>query len=88
MSAVFVFTGGLSMSHEAVALLFWSMLAVSIALTIAGVGTHTSGVLFVAAAFSLVCGLAAIFSIGIFILALALIQISLGLAFRRQSSSA
>ncbi|HEX5166838.1 MAG TPA: hypothetical protein VFV93_15640 [Thermomicrobiales bacterium] len=76
------------MSHETVALLLWSMLAIAIALTIVGVGIHSSRVLFVAAALSLVFGLAAIFSIGIFILALALIQLSLGIAYRRQSSAA
>jgi hypothetical protein len=72
------------MSHETIALLLWSMLAVSVALTIAGIGMHSSRVLFVAAALSFVFGLAAIFSIGIFIIALAVIQLGLGFAFRQQ----
>jgi hypothetical protein len=87
MSAVPDYAGSFHMSHETVALLLWMMLAASIALTIVGAGMRSSRVLFVAAALSFVFGLAAIFSMGIFILALALIQLSLSLAYRSTSSA-
>lgn len=74
------------MSHETLAMLLWLMLGLSIALTIAGVAARASWALFLAAFLSFVFGILAIFSIGIFILALALVQLVIGIGMRRQTA--
>lgn len=76
------------MSHETLALLLWTMLGLSIALTIAGVGTRVAWPLSLAAMLSLLLGVVAIFSIGILILALAAVQLVLGIGIRRSEASA
>jgi hypothetical protein len=72
------------MSHETLAMLLWLMLGLSIALTIAGVAARASGALFLAAFLSFVFGILAFLSIGMFILALALAQLVIGIGIRRQ----
>jgi hypothetical protein len=74
------------MSHDTLAMVLWLMLGLSTALTIAGVAARASWVLFVAAFLSFVFGIFAIFSIGIFILALALVQLVIGIGIRRQTA--
>ena len=74
------------MSHESLAMLLWLMLGLSVDLTIAGVAARASWALFLAAALSVVFGILAILSIGVFILALALVQLVIGIAIRRQTA--
>jgi hypothetical protein len=71
------------MSHETIALLLWLMLGLDLLLTIYGFATRSWRVLAIAAAMSLVFGLLAIFSIGIGILALAIVQGGAAGAFYR-----
>lgn len=71
------------MSHDQIALILWGMLLLSIVLTVGGLSARMATPLFVAAALSFALGIAAIFSIGIFVLALALVQLGLGFGIRR-----
>jgi hypothetical protein len=71
------------MSHEHNAMILWGILMLSILLMIGGISARVATPLFVAAALSFGFGIVAIFSIGIFVLALALIQLAPGFAFRR-----
>ena len=74
------------MSHDTAATLLWLMLGLSIVLTIAGIGTRVAWPLFLAATLSFAFGIVSIFSIGIFILALALVQLALGISLRRNDA--
>lgn len=74
------------MSHEMLATLLWTMLGISVFLTIVGIAARSSWMLAIAAFLSFVFGIAAIFSIGIFVLALCLVQIAIGFSFRRQAT--
>jgi hypothetical protein len=72
------------MSHETLAMLLWLMLGLSIALTIAGVAARASGAVFLAAFLLFVFGILSFLSIGMFILALAMAQLVIGIGIRRQ----
>jgi hypothetical protein len=71
------------MSHETIALLLWSLLGLSIVLTIVGIGVQEPWILFVAAAISFGFAIVAMFSIGIFVLVGTIIQVVVGVAMRR-----
>jgi hypothetical protein len=73
------------MSHALLATLLWSALGASVVLTIAGVGTQRSWPVFVAAGLSLGFAVMAMFSIGIFILPLTIVQATLGFRLCRSS---
>lgn len=77
---------GTRMSHETLAMVLWSMLGLSLALTIAGVAARVAWPLFLAAMLSFVFSIAAMFSIGVFTLALAVVQLGLGIAMRRSDA--
>ena len=72
------------MSHETLAMLLWLLLGLSVALTIVGTGTRTDWMLFFASAISFVFSILAMFSIGIFILVLAITQLVLAISLRRR----
>jgi hypothetical protein len=74
------------MSHDTLAMLLWLMLGLSVAVTIAGVAARTAWALFLGAFMSFMFGVLAIFSIGIFVLALATVQLVLGIGIRRQTA--
>ena len=71
------------MSHETIALLLWTLLGLSLVLTIVGISVQESRMLFVAAAMSFGFAVAALFSIGIFILIGTIVQLVIGIAMRR-----
>ena len=73
------------MSHETLAMLLWSMLGLSIALMFAGIAARAAWALFLSATLSFVFSIAALFSIGIFILALAIVQLMIGIGLRRSN---
>ena len=75
------------MSHDTIAMLAWSILGLSVALMFAGIAARASWALFLAAFLSFVFGIAAIFSIGIFILALAIAQLGIGIGLYRTDAS-
>jgi hypothetical protein len=74
------------MSHDTLATILWTMLGVSVVLTVFGIVARSAWMLFVAAAISLVFGIAAILSVGIFVLALAVAQLVIGIGIRRQTA--
>ena len=76
------------MSHETLAMLLWLLLGLSIALMFAGIAARAAWALFLAAILSFIFAIAAMFSIGIFILALAIVQLVLGISLRRNDASA
>jgi hypothetical protein len=71
------------MSHETIALLLWSALGLDLLLTVYGFAARSWRPLASAAAISVVFGVVAIFSIGIVILALAIVQGGAAGAFYR-----
>lgn len=75
------------MYRDLIALFLWGMLLLSMILTVGGISARMARPLFVAAALSFACAFVTIFSIGILILALALIQLALGFAFRRSDTT-
>lgn len=74
------------MTHNLIALILWGMLLLSMLLTVGGLSARMAGPLLVAAALSFTFGIVAIFSIGIYVLALALIQFALAATFWRQAA--
>jgi hypothetical protein len=74
------------MSHDTLATTLWTMLGISVVLTVFGITARSSWLLFVAAGLSFVFGIAAILSIGIFVLALAVGQLAIGIGTRRQTA--
>ena len=70
------------MSRELLEIRLWGMLLLSIALTVGGLSARMSRPLFDASELSFAFGIVSIFSIGIFVLALALIQFVLAIAVR------
>ena len=77
---------GLWMSHETLVTLLWSMLGLSVAVMAAGIAARASWALFLAAALSFVFSFAAMFSIGMFVLALAVVQLVIGIGLRRSDA--
>jgi hypothetical protein len=77
MRAAKAATRGRQMTHEMLATVLWTMLGVSIVLAILGVALRSTWLLAIAAMLTLSFGILAIFSIGIFIIALALIEAGL-----------
>ena len=77
---------GLWMSHETLVILLWSMLGLSVAVMVAGIAARASWALFLAAALSFVFSFAAMFSIGMFALALAVVQLVIGIGLRRSDA--
>jgi hypothetical protein len=63
------------MSHEMLATILWTMLGVSIVLTILGLGLRSWPLLAIAAVLSVVFGVLAIFSIGVFVFVLTALQV-------------
>lgn len=72
------------MTHTTLAAILWGALALSLGLTAYGVGCRSSTALYVAALLSFLFGIAAIFSIGMFIVLLAAAQLGLAIAYRRR----
>jgi hypothetical protein len=71
------------MSHDTLATLLWSLLALSALFTIVGMALRSARVMLVAACLSFVFGIAAIFSIGVGIIVIGIYQVSGAILFRR-----
>ncbi|HYI16789.1 MAG TPA: hypothetical protein VEX37_15435 [Thermomicrobiales bacterium] len=71
------------MSHDTIAMLAWSILGLSVALMFAGIAVRVAWPLFLAAVLSLAFSVAAMFSIGIYTLALAIVQLVIGIRLHR-----
>lgn len=76
------------MPLDTLALILWSLLAASLILSLWGMFARSSTALFVAAGLAIVFGIAAIFSIGILVLALAAVQLTGAIALRCSSRDA
>jgi|GEM_PF-4321281 len=74
------------MSHDTLATLLWTLLGISVVLSVMGIVARSGWMLAVAAAIAFGFGLLAIFSIGIFIIALALAQAGLAWHFSRTTT--
>jgi hypothetical protein len=70
------------MSHETIATLLWSMLALDALVTLAGVALRSSRVMLAAACLSFLFGIAAIFSIGVGIIVIGICQVAGAIWFR------
>jgi hypothetical protein len=75
------------MPHDTLATILWTMLGIMVLLTIVGITVRSAWLQFVAAALSLVFGIASIFSICIVVLALCLTQDVFAVALRQMSSA-
>jgi hypothetical protein len=73
-------------SHELIALLLWGVLFLSPVLMVGGLSTERASLLFASAALSFVFGIVSIFSTGIFILALTLVQLVFAIVLRRNTA--
>ena len=76
------------MSHQTVATLLWSTLALSALLTVVGVAMRSARVMVVAACLSFVFGIAAIFSIGVGVIVIGICQVSGAILLRRDERRA
>lgn len=80
---VIILLSVLGLSHDTVASILWSILGISILLAVYGFAARSSTALFVAAVMAFGFGILSIFSVGIFVLAIAMAQLIVGLHFRR-----
>ena len=71
------------MTFDAIAALLWSMLGASLILSLWGCLTRSARLMWIAGALSVVFGVAAIFSIGIFVLMVAATQAAVAVVLQR-----
>jgi amino acid transporter len=73
------------MDHNTVATLLWLSLGMAFVLALVGIGLRSPRLLVVSGVIELVFGILAIFSIGIFIITIALIQFAIAFWMTRQN---
>jgi hypothetical protein len=73
------------MSHETIATILWTMLAIALVLTGIGFARRSFWIMLIAAHITFLFGVAAILSIGIFIIPISVLQFIAAFAFFRRS---